>query len=65
MDHKQFKAHLKVLAERYHHPEEHDWHNESAAKVAHASGQGRKPLESTAAKSKTGRRETARTITKR
>lgn len=53
MDEKDFKKHLKDLAQGHHHPEEHDWPETGAV------GTVAKPAKTAKTKTKTGSRKPA------
>ena len=54
MDEKDFKKHLKELAQGHHHPEEHDWPETGAVRTVAAPGKTGK------SKAKTGARKVRR-----
>jgi hypothetical protein len=58
MDEKDFKKHLKDLAEGHHHPEEHDWAGDAGASAMKKRSPAKKaaPAKKTAVKKKASKR---------
>jgi hypothetical protein len=60
MDEKQFKKHLSDLAHGHHHPEEHDWEDntrEAVSVAPAAAARTRKPAKAKAAAKKSSRKK--------